>query len=1268
MSRQLILKIAAGVCLITAMAGAQPRAGNAAKTPPADRRAGEAGLPFITWLSPNEYGGTQQIWSFAQDNRGILYVGGGAGILEYDGASWRRIATPHNSVVRSMASELDGRIFAGETGDFGYLLPDKNGEMKFTSLLAFVPAEDRDFQDVQSITPAPEGIYFLARERLFRLTPEGKGWRAKVWKPAAAFGRVFRVFDTLYVTDIREGLMRMDGDRLEKVPTLGLTDFNNPENRVTFLLPYAAESRQMLMGTRGGRLFLLDGAGLRPFSNGAASLLRKFGAYSGALLRDGAAAIGTMRGGFLILERDGRLRRYVDRAAGIPADGVLSVFLDPVGTVWLGLQNGIAKVEASSPLSEFPAAAGLSAAVNDIKRHQGVLYAATVTGLSKLDGTTGEFQAVPAAGVYSVFGLLQHGNSLLIASGEEEILQLTGNNVRLVVRLPDAARAMVLTHSPQDANRVWIGATDGLSAMRQDPSGRWVYEGRVAATPLVRSIVEPEPGLLWLGTESEGVRRVRLTGDSLRDARVERFGKAQGLPTDGGVSVHLVAGRVIFASPQGVREFDSATGRFVASKIFIGIPTGGSAEEYNIVSDRQGNLWVNFEVFPVFLKRQPNGTYLADPNQLQRIGAGRAQWLFLDDDGVLWMGGQDRMYRYDPAKAQTGRARFPALLRRVTAGDRDRTVLYNGGGGDALQAQPAIAFRANALRFEYTAASFEDPSKNQFQSMLEGFDEDWSAWTTETRRDYTNLPPGQYRFRVRAMNALMQPGSAEAEYRFVILPPWYRTWWAFGIYLLLLGSAGYAFMRIVRQRVTAREQARSQAKILQAEIERKRNVELLSEMGKELTSSLDIDTIFGKLHESVNQLMDASIFGVGLYHPSEHAIEYRLAIENGKRYQPYRRDTRDKNQFPVWCIDHRKAVFVSDVAAEYSRYIGKYEEPGNKLEDGSAPQQPQSLIYLPLIAKDQVLGIITVQSLQKNAYTEYHLNLLENLAAFTSIALDNADAYQHLKSAQEQLVVQEKLASLGALTAGIAHEIKNPLNFVNNFADLSVELMAELREELDKPPGPGPAAENENVAALLDDLTSNAKKINEHGRRADGIVRSMLQHSRGQAGEHQPTDINAMLDEYVNLAYHGMRAQDASFNVTIERQFESGAGMVDAVPQDISRVFLNILNNACYAANEKARKASADFAPTLTVRTVNLGDAVEVRIRDNGMGIPADVRDRIFNPFFTTKPTGQGTGLGLSISHDIIVQEHGGQLEVETVPGEFTEFVVRLPRQWRKAA
>lgn len=259
--------------------------------------------------------------------------------------------------------------------------------------------------------------------------------------------------------------------------------------------------------------------------------------------------------------------------------------------------------------------------------------------------------------------------------------------------------------------------------------------------------------------------------------------------------------------------------------------------------------------------------------------------------------------------------------------------------------------------------------------------------------------------------------------------------------------------------------------------------------------------------------------------------------------------------------------------------------------------------------------------------------------------------------------MQEKRASLGALTAGIAHEIKNPLNFVNNFADLSVDLMGELREELEKQKTAIPEDDYGNMEALIGDLSSNAKKINEHGKRADGIVKSMLLHSHGQTGERQATDVNALIDEYVNLAYHGMRATDSSFNITIEREYGKDVGKVDAIPQDLSRVFLNLLNNACYATNDKAKKVKTGYSPVLRIKTVNLGDAVEMRVRDNGMGIPPEVREKIFNPFFTTKPTGQGTGLGLSISHDIVVQGHGGRLEVETEPGEYTEFVVRLPLQ-----
>ena len=266
-----------------------------------------------------------------------------------------------------------------------------------------------------------------------------------------------------------------------------------------------------------------------------------------------------------------------------------------------------------------------------------------------------------------------------------------------------------------------------------------------------------------------------------------------------------------------------------------------------------------------------------------------------------------------------------------------------------------------------------------------------------------------------------------------------------------------------------------------------------------------------------------------------------------------------------------------------------------------------------------------------------------------------------LKATQSQLVQQEKLASLGALTAGIAHEIKNPLNFVNNFALLSVELADELTEEIERIEATIGEEETEEVRTIIDDLKVNAEKIAEHGKRADGIVKSMLLHSRGKSGERQETDLNALLNEYVNLAFHGMRAQDPQFNCDIRRTFDESIGHVNVIPQDVGRVFINLLNNAFYAVAEKARSMNGQYSPVVCVSTQRVDDRIEIVIEDNGPGIPEKVRQKIFEPFFTTKPSGSGTGLGLSLSHDIVTREHGGSLHVDSREGEATTFTISLP-------
>jgi signal transduction histidine kinase len=271
-------------------------------------------------------------------------------------------------------------------------------------------------------------------------------------------------------------------------------------------------------------------------------------------------------------------------------------------------------------------------------------------------------------------------------------------------------------------------------------------------------------------------------------------------------------------------------------------------------------------------------------------------------------------------------------------------------------------------------------------------------------------------------------------------------------------------------------------------------------------------------------------------------------------------------------------------------------------------------------------------------------------------------ALRELQLAQASLVHAQKMAALGQVTAGIAHEIKNPLNFVNNFAGLSVELLDELKEAAHAVDAidPGKRAE---IVETIRMLTGNLEKIVEHGRRADGIVRSMLQHSRGSSDDRQSTNLNALAEEALNLAYHGARAQDPNFDIALEHDLDSDLAPVDVVPQELTRVLLNLIGNGFYAVTKRGRESDGTYRPALKVTTRDFGESVEVRVRDNGVGVPPEDRDKLFQPFFTTKPTGEGTGLGLSISYEIVTQQHGGTITVDSEVGDFTEFTVRLPRR-----
>ena len=440
----------------------------------------------------------------------------------------------------------------------------------------------------------------------------------------------------------------------------------------------------------------------------------------------------------------------------------------------------------------------------------------------------------------------------------------------------------------------------------------------------------------------------------------------------------------------------------------------------------------------------------------------------------------------------------------------------------------------------------------------------------------------------------------------------------------------------------------------------------LGEVTQAVNSTVDLETVLTTIVAKASELSNTEAGAIYVFDDvakefrlrATHGLDDTIAAELRSRHIGIGEGAISE------AAEKRMPIQIADIQSDPSATLDIIVRAGFR-----------ALLIVPLLSVDNIVGALVVRRKKPGEFSKSTIELLQTFGAQSVLAIQNAKLFEsveartrelgksleELRTTQDRLVQTEKLASLGQLTAGIAHEIKNPLNFVNNFSSVSVELIDELREALAGAKLDGKL--RAEIGEISDMLQGNLDKVVQHGKRADSIVRNMLLHSRQGSGEHRPIDINALVEESLNLAYHGARAEKQGFNITLERSFDPAAGEVDLFPQEITRVLLNLISNGFYAATKRKTEANGgDYEPVLAAVTRNLGDRVEIRIRDNGTGIPPEVKEKMFNPFFTTKPAGEGTGLGLSLSHDIIVKQHGGSIEVETQPGKFTEFRIILPR------
>ncbi len=1223
----------------------------------------EAGFVFLKNYSTKEYKAHAQNFAITQDQRGLMYIGNFSGILEFDGTSWRLIPTEDRTKVASLAITKEGKIFVGCRGEIGYLQPVLTGEMRFKSLMDKVNLPGKNSLDFNYTFATDEGVYFIASKTIL-LWDNSK---MKVWELETEIKSSFHVNNKIIIHTADGKLMFFSENTLKPFSD---SDYFFGATDIKAMIPI--NQQNVLVATANQGLFTLSNEKIHKFKSEADHIFVNNQITCGVGLGSDLYAFGTYRKGIIVIHADGKIKQTIDKQAGLQNENVRQIFVDKEKNLWAALNNGISLIDVSSPLTFYDESSGLKGGVTGILRFNDILYVTTYQGLFFYSPSAFGFKAIPGINT-ACWSIIPFNKQLLVASSQG-VFSVKNQRANPITQ----DFSFCLHQSKTEAEKIYIGLLEGIACLEMK-NGKWdktLLHG--FPTEEVRQIFEDEEGFLWAGTSTKGIFRFSPGEGST----YQQFGIEKGLPQLTGNRLVEFSNKIWVTSAEGIYHFNNNTHTFEAKKLFT--DSLSNAEWINeIIEDSKGNLWTNSggeKNISLFKKEINNYAKYVTP--FLSVSDFVTWTMYPESEDIILFGGPDGLLRYDSKLKKNYSQPFNTLIRKVSI-DGDSLIFAGTFFKGAFLPEttqnesfkPILSHTNNLVRFKFSAATFSSTENNEYQYMLEGFDRIWSEWSSNTEKEYTNLPKGSYTFRVRTRNIYLTVGQ-QASYHFIVLSAWYNTPYAYVMYVLLAAIIVYLIVRL------RSHQLLKEKKALKAVIEA-RTAEVVQQ--KEEIEKKSLDLVFkneelekiNNVVKSINSeiqfsgLLDTILEKTRIIKGMEKAMALILDDKSTKyRFKAsigWNIDALEKVQLTLDEAEDRYLINAEEVFEDiFYKHTFKTFAPNDILDK---LEKHKSMLILVLKVENKVEGFLLLENMSKeNAFDDYDIEFLKNAKEHiisavikTKILEDLQNTLTNLKAAQTQLVQSEKLASLGELTAGIAHEIQNPLNFVINFSSLSIDLADELKEYIEK--------EKENITPdtitdideVIEMLEGNVKKINNHGKRAGQIVKGMLEHSRGKSGEFVETELNKMISGYVNLAFHGMRAKDKSFSTAINTELDPNVGIVKVVPQDFSRVILNIINNGCYAVDQKKKKLKTGFLPEIRVTSKKIGDQIEIRLWDNGIGMPKEVIDKVFNPFFSTKPTGQGTGLGLSISYDIIAQLHKGTLEVNSKDGEFTEFIILIP-------
>jgi len=1218
----------------------------------------DQGFPYLQNFTPSEYGAHTQNFAVVSDSYGMVYVGNFAGVLQYDGVTWQRIPTANTTKVSALAVCSQGDVYVGARGEIGVLSRDESGSLAFKSLITEAQADIPDFGEIGNVFCYGDEMHFVARRHILSYNDD----EIRIWDAPDEINGSWNVNGKVYL-QIREMGLFVWNDK-DLVPAATGSSFAGAIE-IREIFPFNENSLLIITGTQG--IFLLENENVDAFQSAVNDFLISNIVTCAEQLSDDTYAIGTLRQGLVIIDSYGDALQWIDRDAGLRNNFVHQLYASGSNTLWAALNNGISLIETPAQLSYFNEDAGLEGEVNQALRYNNTVYVATYQGLYYFDQESYSFK--PVRGIMSsCWNIMPFDDSLLAATSQGVYLV---DNQRAVLINDDFTLSVL--PCPVDPDRVYAGGLRMFYSLNWD--GKSWTTARIGGSNEEIAVLQHDPrGNIWGHTLNGNVFRF-VPGSSAP----RYFTTEDGLPLNSGNTVSWVDDNILISSRYGVFVYNEDTDAFEETSLDIDIDDDAIEWYSFIIHNEDASLWVNEgDETGVRLLIKEDETYRSYRTPFYPIANTVVRDVFSDSGGITWFGSPEGLIRYNPSVRNNNTLAAHVLVRKITV-NNDSVIFagaYKGVSEDDFHRQLYFDYDHNSIRVDFSLPHFHPMTGNLFRVYLEGFDDGWSDWSMQPFREYTNLPPGKYRFHVRGKN-IYENATEATVLGFEVLSPWYTRIWAMFVYVLLVGAAIYSIVRL-RNRQLMKEKRMLEQTIAARTAEVVEQKEEIERQSRELANKNDELEKINNAVKSINAEINFENLLQSLLEKMKiiRAVENALALVYDKSEDVYKYKASigwdiEKLERVTHSFDEAEAVFLQNEEEVFEGIFVKKDFCSFHNIGLTAFDNTKSMLVLVVKIKNKVEAFLIFDNrTRENAFGPGDISFIKNAkehinSAFirTRILEDLQETLDNLKATQTQLIQSEKLASLGELTAGIAHEIQNPLNFVNNFSNLSAELADEVIAVVEEARLKLTADEYQDAREVLDLIKGNVQKIHQHGKRAESIVKGMLQHSRGKTEEYELTDINNLVTEYVNLAYHGMRAKNKDFNTAINTQLDPEVGQASIIPQDLSRVVLNIVNNACYALDEKNRRRPPGFKPEVVVSTRRLGDKIEIRVKDNGTGIPQHVIDKIFNPFFTTKPTGKGTGLGLSMSYDIVTKVHQGKLDVQSKEGEYTEFIITIPEK-----